>query len=270
VKARRRLRPHRPAPQARRVSRDAWLALAVCGPALAVAVLAPTPVAITAALVAGATLERYRQGRRERPLRLADTPAAWADDVRESVGVRPALVAGLAALAALGVLTLPSLAVDGDSDGRSGQETSGPSHAKPTLPRIAYLRRAPHRAFKASGVRFRVFRIGRSVGGVQIQRMPASGHSRWVSVGVDIRNIARRRFRPSDIAYRLKDGRGRSYWPEIGGGTGPSSLGRTGYVGRGEIAQTRLSFRVPRSAHRLSLIFEPGSKGAVQVHVPLG
>ena len=249
----------------RRPSRDAWLALCCCGPALAAIVLAPGPVALAAAVVTGVVLERFRQGRRERPLRLADTPAAWAESVRSSMGVRHAVAAGIAAVAALAVLLLPSLAPQPGSDRTSARAGGPATPARTTFPRIEILRRSPRRAFKAGGVSFRVFRVRPSAGGVQ--RQPSTGRV-WFFVAVEVRNLARRRFRPSSVAYRLKDDRGHAYSPDIGGGTGPASLARTGYLGRGEIAYARLSFRIPRAAGTLSLIFEPDPSRPLQVQVP--
>jgi hypothetical protein len=266
VRARGSRRSYLGATTRRRPSRDAWLALCCCGPALAAIVLAPGPVALAAAVVTGVVLERFRQGHRERPLRLADTPAAWVESVRSSTGVRHAAAAGIAAVAALAVLLLPSLAPRPGSE-QTLARTGGPAPpAKTTLPRIEILRRSPRRAFTSAGVSFRVFPMRPSAGG--LQHHPGAGRE-WMSVGVEVRNLARRRFRPSSVAYRLKDDRGHAYSPDIGGGTGPASLARTGYLARDEIAYARLSFRIPRAAGSLSLIFEPDPSRPLQVQVPL-
>jgi hypothetical protein len=89
-------------------------------------------------------------------------------------------------------------------------------------------------------------------------------------LAIDVRNLSRRRFMPNSIAYRLRDDRGRSYWPDVGGGIGPGSLGRTGRLERGQLANMRLRFRVPRGTRRVALVFEPSSASGLQVRVPLG
>jgi hypothetical protein len=265
--------PRRRPRTGRRMSSDVGIAVAVCSLAAVVALLAPPslrPVAAAAAFVAGATLERYRQGRRERPLRLEDTPGAWARAVRESVGVPYALAAGLATLAALAVLALPSLSGDDAGDEPAAPTTRDLARAGQALPRIEVARRSPRRQFVVGGLSFRVFPVDEPRKQAGTLRRPAGRGRIWLTVGVDIRNLSRRRFVPNALAYRLKDGRGRSYWPDIGGGTGPASLALTGHLGRGGLARMRLSFRVPRGERRLALVFEPGSAARLQVRVPLG
>lgn len=71
------------------------------------------------------------------------------------------------------------------------------------------------------------------------------------------------------LLSRLVDGRGDAYYPETSPGSGPPSLGETGYLRRGETARARLGFLVPRRARGLSLVFEPLPSGRVQVRVPL-
>jgi hypothetical protein len=88
-------------------------------------------------------------------------------------------------------------------------------------------------------------------------------------VVVNTRNLARDHFSPNRLSYRLRDSRGALYFPDIGGGMGPSSLSDTGSLERGEAAKAELAFRVPRSRRRLSLVFEPTVDGPVQVRVPL-
>jgi hypothetical protein len=224
-------------------------------------------IALLLAFAAGAAVERYRQGRRERPLRLADTPSAWAHAVRHSVGEAHALAAALAVAAALALLLLPSLAGAPMPDRPRGP---GLARTSATLPRVEVVRRDAGRAFTMRGLRLRVFRVREPRPGVAPLRRAARRGRAWLSVGVDVRNLRRRRFVPNALAYRLGDGRGRSYWPDIGGGTGPASLAQTGHLRRGELARTRLSFRVPRGGRRLALVFEPSSASALQVRIPLG
>jgi hypothetical protein len=255
-----------------RVAGDRGLAFAICVPALTAAVLAPEqlrPVALVAAFVAGATVERYRQGRRGRPLRLAETPAAWGDAVRHSIGVAHALAAGLAAAAALGLVLLPSLSRAPSPDRAAAARGHGQAPAVSDLPRIEVVRPGGGRRFSVRGLSFRVFRIRQASAGVGVAQRPAGRGLEWLQLGVDVRNVGRRRFRPNSLAYRVKDERGRAYWPDVGGGTGPATLAKTGFLERGESAQARLGLRVPRSARRLRLVFEPVPNGSLQVEVPL-
>jgi hypothetical protein len=226
-------------------------------------------IALIAAFVAGVAVERYRQGRRRAPLRLADTPRAWVDSVRHSVGEVHALAAGLAVAAALTVLLLPSFS--SDPTGRDRARRVGLAPAAEKLPELEVARKRAGREFKMRGLTFRVFRLPDSWPGSGALGRPAGRGRAWLSVGVDVRNVGRRRFRPSTVSYRLKDGRGRSYWPEVGGGTGPASLAESGRLERGVGgAAMRLRFRVPRGARRFALVFEPGGASARQVRVPLG
>jgi hypothetical protein len=255
-----------------RISTDAALLLAVCGAALTVVLLTAQrlgAVALTAAFLAGATVERYRQGRRKRPLGLADTPGAWAGAVRESVGLPYSLAAGLGILAALALLMLPPGPGDHGSDEPVTRDARGVARAGQAAPQIQVVHRRAERRFVLRGLSFRVFATGDPPPNILPLR-PAGGGARWVPLGVDIRNLGRRRFAPNALAYRLRDGRERSYWPETGGGTGPASLARTGRLRRGQGARMRLTFRVPHDARRLTLVFEPDAAGPLQVRVPFG
>jgi hypothetical protein len=231
--------------------------------------LLPEPVsalAFAAAFVAGAAIERYRQGRRERPLRLAETPRLWIATARDSVGIPATAIAACAGLAALGVLILPSLSTvrhgppaDGAAEGRRIDRSS--------LPRLKVMRPASGVAFTVGGARFRVFGASSSAAAVD-RGQPRPGR-RWIYVGVEGRNLRRSHFNPNHLSYRLADERGNAFYPDLSAGTGPPSLGETGFLGRGETARTRLGFRVPRAARRLSLVFEPLPSGRVQVRVLL-
>jgi hypothetical protein len=224
-------------------------------------------IALAAAFVAGAAVERHRQAQRAQPLRLADTPAAWAHAVRHQVGGAHALAAALAVGTALALLVLPSLS--GAPSGDPDPEAPDRSRAAETLPRVEVTRERADRDFTIGGLTLRVFRAFESQG-IQALNRPAGRGRKWLHVGVDVRNVGRRRFRPSTIAYRLRDGRGRSYWPDVGGGTGPASLAKSGHLERGAVAATRLRFRVPRRARGFVLVFEPRGASARQVRVPLG
>jgi hypothetical protein len=84
-----------------------------------------------------------------------------------------------------------------------------------------------------------------------------------------VQSLARRRFRPNAFAYQLTDERGRSYWPDVCGGTASASLARTAHLKPGQTAHTTLSCRVPRDTRRLTLIFEPIPGKLPQVGVSL-
>jgi hypothetical protein len=201
-------------------------------------------------------------------LRLSETPRAWTRGVRESVGLPYALAGAVAAAAAVAVLLLPSLRTGAD------HRPAAPSRRdlsidRRALPRVTVLKRSPGAAFTIKGAGFRVFPLAAPRAPVDPAQRPAGPGMRWLLVGVDCRNLSRARFRPSVIAYRLEDDRGSSHWPDVGGGTGPASLGQTGFLKRGELFRTRLSFRVPTSARRLTLVFEPVPDGSIHVEVAL-
>jgi hypothetical protein len=224
---------------------------------------------LAAGAVAGAAIERYRNARREQPLTLGATPHAWARGVRESIGLWYSLIGGLAAVSALAVLLMPALSGTGEPDTRAAV-SARVAGVKISLPAVNVLTRAPGTPFTARGVSFRVSALRAIPASLGPLQRPAGRRLRWMLVGIDSRNLSRPRFRPSAVAYRLEDERGRSYWPDIGGGAGPASLGQTGFLGRGELFRTRLSFRVSRASRRLTLVFEPVPDGSVQVEVPLG
>ena len=71
------------------------------------------------------------------------------------------------------------------------------------------------------------------------------------------------------VGFMHDDARGRLYAPVVGGGTGPASLARTGFLRPGQTAQARLAFLVPKTAGHLTLVFEPVRDGSLQVRVPL-
>ncbi len=101
------------------------------------------------------------------------------------------------------------------------------------------------------------------------RRPPGPGH-KWVTVAVRGRNVSRRRFDPTRLAYRLRDERDTAYIGAFRGGTGPRSLARRGSLARGESAVVQLGYRVPRSARRLTLVFEEHAVSGTQIVVPLG
>lgn len=232
----------------------------------ATAALSPGPIEILVlgiAFIAGTALERYRQGRRERPMRLSETPGLWVTVARDSVGVPAVLFAVGAVVAALGVLVLPSISPrqpDLPVDAIGGRMTD-----KSTLPSLKVLRPALGTSFTVGGARFRVFHAESTTG----ERGRTGPGRRRVRVGVTGQNLRRSRFNPNHLSYRLIDGRGNSYYPESSGGSGPPSLGETGFLRRRESARARLGFVVPSSARGLSLVFEPLPSGRVQVRVSL-
>jgi hypothetical protein len=254
----------------------------VCFMVVAAAVLLPGNwrlLAVPLALVAGAMVERFRQGGRERPPTLADTPKAWKQAL--ATAGWPYAGAALAATAAgVALLVLPALRSQ-QPEGSARADRAGQGAAVTQLPEVGVLRRRPGRAVRVRGASFTVFlptaedwgdmiRSRRAGRGATIRSRRAGRGATWVVVGVNGRNLSRTRFNPNALSYRIRDDRGNRFAPVVGGGTGPASLGRTGFLERGETAQARLGFRVPRAARRMTLIFEPVPDGSVQVQVPLG
>jgi hypothetical protein len=208
-----------------------------------------------------------RQGLRQRPLSLEETPGLWVATARSSIGLPAIAIAAGAVAAALGLLLLPSLFSTGPPKREAAATRAGPRLNRASLPRLKVLRRSPDSAFTVAGARFRVYRGGPPTA-VAVQARAGHG-GRWVTVGVEGQNLHRSHFNPDHLSYRLLDGRGNAYYPESSGGTGPASLGETGFLGQGETAHADLSFRVPESARRLTLVFEPAPSGRVQVRVPV-
>jgi hypothetical protein len=250
---------------------EALAAGIVCFLAVAAAVLLPGDwrlLAVALALVAGAMVERYRQGGRERPLTLADTPQAWKRAL--ATAGWPYAGAALAATAAgVALLVLPGLRSQ-QPEGSARADRASQGAAVTQLPEVRVLRRPPGRAVRVRGASFTVFLPAAEDWANEIRSRRAGSSGTWLVVGVDGRNLSRTRFNPNALSYRLRDDRGNRFAPVVGGGTGPASLGRTGFLERGETAQARLGFRVPRAARRMTLIFEPVPDGSVQVQVPLG
>jgi hypothetical protein len=243
----------------------------LCSALLAALALLPGDwrlLALPLALVAGAAIERYRQAGRKRPLSLADTPQEWRRTLG-AVGWRYALPALVATAGALGVLSLPEFRSAHPGNGVGERSRGGQRSAVSQLPQVEVLRRRPGIPVRVRGASFRVFLPAAEPWAEAIRSRNAGSGASWVVLGIDGRNLARRQFNPNALSYRLRDARGNRFAPLIGGGTGPASLGRTGVLDRGETAQARLGFRVPRSARRLTLVFEPVSDGSIQVEVPL-
>ena len=245
------------------------VALACLAPVAAIALLPADGriLAVPLAVVAGATAERHRAGRRARPLTLAATPREWRRAVA-AVGWGYALAGVTAAAAAAMLLALPALRERPPEP--HAAERSAPRGAGSTSGEVELARYALGRTIRLAGASFRVS-VPAAAPWVRTIRSRSPGkHAKWVLVGVEARNRGRRRFNPNALAYRLADARGNRYAPLVGGGTGPASLSTTGFLAAGERAQARLGFRVPRAARRLALVFEPVPDGSLQVRVPLG
>ena len=246
------------------------MALSCLAPVVAVALLPGDwrLLAVPLALLAGTTVERYRQGGRERPLSLTATPREWRRSIA-AVGW-PYALAGVAATAvAAALLGLPAPRDQPPEADAGGVARSSRSAAIPGLPEVKRIRYPPGRSIRAPGASFRVSLPAREPWARAIRSRDAGRRATWILVGIDARNLHRRRFNPNALAYRLADAGGNRYAPVVGGGTGPGSLRRTGFLPPGKRAQARLGFRVPRSARGLALVFEPVPDGSLQVEVPL-
>jgi hypothetical protein len=251
----------------RRLAPLAFASLALLAPACLLALGASPGLALAAAFLAGAALERYRQGRRQRPLRIGETPGLWLATARDSIGVPASAVAALAVATALLVLLAPA-PTRTRAPQRGARAQSPPAPVGTTqLPSPRVLRQRQGTAFVVDAARFRVARPPHPAVTL-LAAQPASYRS--VAVSVEGRNLSRRHFNPNHLSYRLLDGAGDLYYPQSAAGTGPESLHRTGVLGKGQTAQVDLLFSVPPSANRLTLIFEPVPDGAAQVRVALG
>ena len=215
--------------------------------------------------LAGAALERARHDHGPQPPPLRDTPAAWRATVSESIGW-PAVGVGATLIAAAAALVL----VRGDNDSRDGagrvQSTTRPA-APPALP---VRRERVNREFRAHGAAFRVSNETDALWAREIRRRPPGRGRKWVTVAVRGRNLNRPRFDPTRLAYRLRDHHGTAYIGAFRGGTGPRSLAQRGTLDRGQSALVQLGYRVPRSARRLTLVFEDHALSGTQIRVSLG
>jgi hypothetical protein len=238
--------------------------LACLAPVAAVA-LDRRLLAVPLALLAGATVERYRQGRRERPLTLTATPGECRRALA-ALGWRYAIAATATGAAALALLVLPALRHRQPEPAAAAPSGAG---AVKAFPKVKLARYALRTKIRVDGAVFSVFLPAGQPWARTIRSRSPGKRAQWVLLGVDARNIRRRRFNPNALAYRLADARGNRYAPVVGGGTGPDSLRKTGFLRAGESAQARLGFRVPSTARRLALLFEPVADGSLQVEVPV-
>jgi hypothetical protein len=221
------------------------------------------PLLVPLAFLAGAALERHRQGLPRRPPSLRATPAAWQAAIGRSVGW-PAALAATAALLAAGGLLLH----DRDQRPRVGAGRVRAAAPNVATPALAFRDRRLGRTFELHRAAFRVF-VASARWAQAIRRRPPGRGMRWVTVGVRGRNLGRPGFDPTRLAYRLRDDRGAAYIGAFRGGTGPPSLARRGALRRGETALVQLGFRVPRGSRRLTLVFEDRLVDGTQIRVRL-
>jgi hypothetical protein len=219
------------------------------------------------AFLIGTALERYRHDLPQRPPSLRATPAAWGNAVRRSVGWPAALLAALTLASAGAVLLLFGGKETAQRSGAGPVRASAPAAPAPQL-RVRDERLGQE--FRAHGAAFRVFIASAAAWARDIRRRPVAPGQRWVTIGVRARNLGRRRFDPTRLAYRLRDARGASYIGDFRGGTGPPSLSQRGYLLSGQTARIQLGFRVPAGAGPLTLVFEDSALGDTQVRVALG
>jgi hypothetical protein len=97
---------------------------------------------------------------------------------------------------------------------------------------------------------------------------PGPGN-RWVAVTMSVRNIARVRFDPRVLHYRLISAGGVDFFPDLRYGTGPAARLTPNGLADGEVVQVELAFRVPTSAAGLRLAFDP-TGGLERVEIRLG
>jgi hypothetical protein len=225
--------------------------------------------AFATAVLASAALERHRQARRPRPLTLAATPRAWKAAVETNIGAaEAAVVTLLVAAAAWLVLARPEL---GPQVARSPTLAGAGIHSAPKsrIPRVRVSRSQPGRWFTADSAKFRALANPREPWAAALVGRAGGRGLHWVAIEVDTKNLRRHHFDPNTLDYRLHDGAGNVYHPDLGGGTGPATLSSPGLLRPGLIAESRLGFRVPVSAERLMLVFEPALGASMQIHVPV-
>ena len=224
-------------------------------------------LAVAAAFLAGAALERHRQAQRPRPPSLRETPRAWWDAVHASVGLRRSVAAGLVLAGAVALLALPSSLELGGS-GSSDAKSDSPTGPRGPLPRVRVLRREVGEAFELAGARFLIHRAERRQWARGLLRRRARRGHRWIALQVEVRNVSHRRLDAHSLSYRLRASNRTPYEPLIAGGTGPRSIAHGG-LRRGELGVARLAFQAPMAARRLALVFEPPRDGARQVVAPI-
>lgn len=225
-------------------------------------------IAIGAALVAGAGVERWRQYRDPRPPSLRATPAAWWATFGRGVGIGYALPALLLAAAAAAILFV---SLDAREPATGTAPPAAPADAG-RQPRIPVLNRPEGRPFAVRGVAFMVTASPVADWADAILAEPPGTGRRWLTVAVRTKNIARGSFNPAVLDFRLRGSGSVLVGPDRQGAVGPPTLTRGGTLPPGESAQVRLGFRVPRDPTRFALFFEPVPNGQRQVRVrlPLG
>ncbi len=174
--------------------------------------------------------------------------------------------AGAAVAAAAGIVFLPG--IGGSQEDPRRVPAPEPAAGRASAPAAVVEERRLGRSFVIDRARFRVFVPGRDRWADGIRRRPARRGMRWVVLGVKATNLGRPRFNGNTLAYRLRAD-GALVAPRFSGGTGPRSLALEGRLRRGASSLSQLGFEVPRDAVRLRLVFEPGTGGPAQVHVPL-
>ena len=186
--------------------------------------------------------------------------------VRDLVRPWRLAAAGAAVAAAAGIAFLPG--IGGSQEDPRRVPAPGQVASRPPAPTAVVEQRRLGRSFVIDRARFRVFVPGRDRWADGIRRRPARRGMRWVVLGVKATNLGRPRFNGNTLAYRLRAD-GALVAPRFSGGTGPRSLALEGRLRRGASSLSQLGFEVPRDAVRLRLVFEPGTGGPAQVHVPL-
>jgi len=228
---------------------------------------APPWLTLALAFLAGTVLERYRQGRRRRPLGIGERPRVWLAAARDSIGAPASIVATLAGAGALLFLLMPALTpTKAPLPPTTIRQAVPPRPSGKRSPSLRVLHQRQGTAFVVAAASFRIERLMHSAG-AGVDRPAAY---KPVAISVEGENLGRRNFNPNHLSYRLLDRLGNLYYPESIAGTGPASLSRTGSLEAGQAASVHLHFSVPRSAQRLTLIFEPVADGSAQVQVSLG
>ena len=161
------------------------------------------------------------------------------------------------------------LSTGGDEQGSTAPQTpAAPPDAGPS-PTLEVRTESAGRPFTASEASFLVIPNPSGSWTEAIVAEDPGASRQWVLVSIEVVNVDRSRFNPALLSYRLRGAGGDLYSPDRGGVVGPNELGTSEGLPRGARAEERLAFRVPSTADRLSLAFEPTLNGPRQVRVPL-
>jgi hypothetical protein len=219
-------------------------------------------LALIAAFVAGAALERFRHSYLPAPPSLMETPEAWRYLLRYEVGVGQLAIAAVLLAAAAAVLFISF----GGDEGEPTPTTTIPPAAGPA-PDLKVRRERPGRQFDIAGARFSV--ITDPSGATSARSDIEADGDRAIYIVVEVENRSRTNFNPVELDYRLRDAEGALYGATRSTAAGSDELVTTGGLPKGERVEQQLLFAVPRDARNLTIEFEPVPNGPQRLRVPI-